>query len=727
MRVATVAPGDNSSATRRASDNTQMQADRLIQAIIASDNQAADDLLLEALRVGDAGERATLLDALAARATPRGLTGVLAQLQDLPAALQSRAVTLLKNEHAVLRTATRSTSREVKLAAMRVITQGRQGKLAYLLSENLRESDEAIAKAACDALVSLARWVTDAARAMAAISHDGSAADAGATAHRPDRIDDQGPRIAPASGGVTDGDEPYPLPHPQPHPWRVNAADATDTPLPPGLASADLPAGRADLTARYAEVMSQRPEIESAVARAMDVVRTRHAPDVLRAALLLCDWAGSRTLAILKTNRHGGHATMVRRLQQPPAADHVEAFLLGASHGHLRANFGVAFSHITDVRVLDRLLGRTHWLADHQLQLCMKQVTRGLWWNEADLARDLDRRPPRDAVKVAQWVSASGIHDALGDTARTRLLGRLGGSVVARLALLRQTLDRPREASSTCLATMLGDPDERLARIAARELIRRKRPADQQVLLRQMSGAAPSVRRIIGRSLGRAGFEQFFQSFDRMNRLTRRRAGAAMLKLLPDGLERLTRKIEGGGAAQRVRALQIADELDQTGVLAGVIVAACAAADGRVRSKAVRLLGRVNTPDAARALSASLGDADARVRSNAIEAACDRPDAAELRPVLHPRARAGQHRERATAIRALHRLGDTDQRQPLRQLIGHPHPAERIAGMWALRQTGTWSLLGEVAQLARADPDAGARRYALTMIKAVSDRVDAAA
>src|SRR5207253_5191923 len=88
-------------------------------------------------------------------------------------------------------------------------------------------------------------------------------------------------------------------------------------------------------TGIYAELMEQRPEIEAAVARALNVHRGRHGQDLLRAALLLCDWPGSKTLAILHTAKHGGQSPMVRRLQQPPASEHVEAFLLGASHGGL--------------------------------------------------------------------------------------------------------------------------------------------------------------------------------------------------------------------------------------------------------------------------------------------------------------------------------------------------------------------------------------------------------
>jgi len=49
---------------------------------------------------------------------------------------------------------------------------------------------------------------------------------------------------------------------------------------------------------------------------------------------------------------------MVRRLQQPPGSENVDAFLLGASHGQLRSQFGVAFAHIEEPPSSMRSFGR---------------------------------------------------------------------------------------------------------------------------------------------------------------------------------------------------------------------------------------------------------------------------------------------------------------------------------------------------------------------------------
>src|SRR5207249_11378213 len=113
----------------------------------------------------------------------------------------------------------------------------------------------------------------------------------------------------------------------------------------------------------------------------------------------------------------------------------------------------------------------------------------------------------------------------------------------SRLRLLRIAAARKRGASVRLLKSMLADVDERIVRMAAREIIRR-RPSDyENTLLQLMTTAPESVRKVISRSIGQVGFEHFWQRFDRMDHNTRRQAGRAMLKLLPDALARLSRRL----------------------------------------------------------------------------------------------------------------------------------------------------------------------------------------
>src|SRR4051794_872454 len=156
----------SSSHASRKSDNEQVTHDRLIAALVQSKNEAADDALLEALRLGNEPERAVALDALFQRETVHGLSGVIGQFDELPEAMQADILKNIKTLHHALRAAGRSDRTELRLAAMRMIALGRQGKLAYVLSENLHEPEEARSKAAVEALVALARWVATEVRAL---------------------------------------------------------------------------------------------------------------------------------------------------------------------------------------------------------------------------------------------------------------------------------------------------------------------------------------------------------------------------------------------------------------------------------------------------------------------------------------------------------------------------------------------------------------------------------
>lgn len=627
--------------------------DRLIQALVQSANEAADELLLEALRLGSDQEKSMALDALIRRETITGLSGVIELYDRLSQPLQLTILENAKAFHHALRESGRSENRQRRVAALKLIALGRQGKLAYVLSENMHDADEQVSKAAVDAIVGLARWV-------ASETH---------------RLQGQETRGKGSGGGEA---------------------------------------------AIYRQLMENRPEIESAVARAMDVHRGKHGQELLRAALLLCDWPGSKTLAILQTTKHGGQSPMIRRLQQPPAAEHVEAFLLGASHAQLRSHFGVAFSHIVEAPVLDALLRKTHWLKDHQLQLCMHQVTRGAWWGEPELLHDIERRPPSDAAKIAEWLCVSGMHDVMQDERMEKLRLHAKEDFSARLRLLRLAASRPRGASVQLLRQFLSDPDERLIRMAAREIIRRRPLEYENMLLQLMTGAPESVRRVVSRAIGHVGFDHFWQRFDRMDRTTRRQAGKAMLKLLPDGVQRLGRKLHQGPIDQRIKALQIVHELSLVESLRHAVVPLCSHPNARVRSKAVSVLGEDRTVPPELIVERLMNDSDARVRANAIEVLETR-HRTEFVPLLAQRARSSHNRERANAIKALHKMKVGTASSQLLNMLRDPRSEHRISALWALRQIGFWQLLNEVAKLAKSDENLRVRRYALGVLKNVAE------
>ncbi len=636
--------------------------EQLLQALVASKNEAADDVLLEGLRLGVEVEKAVMLDALMSRKTTRGLSGVISYYENLPPRLQGHVLRHIKIFHHALRESGRSDRPELRLASMRLIALGREGKLAYVISENLHDSQEELSKAAVEAILSLAKWVSDTTR---------------------------------------DLQDHYP-------------------PFEDGPAVEGSPA--AVFATRFREIMEQRPEIETAVARALDVHRGKQTQELLRASLLLADSPRSKTLAILQTTKHGGQSMMVRRLQQPPNAETVDAFLLGATHGQLRLHFGTVFSHITEPPVLSAILRKTHWLKDHQLQLCMHQVTRGAWWQEVDLIRDIQNRPGPEAAIIGEWLAVSGSHDLMQDERHDAPGGTLQDRLRGAAAVAAHCLAAQRGSSVQFLRVMLSDADERLMRLAAREIVRRRPPEADNMLLQLMTNAPESVRRVISRSIGQAGFEHFWARYDRLDRATRKQAGKAMMKLLPDAVQRLSRRLAAGPVEQRIKALQMTQELDLADQLREPLAALASHPHPKVRSKAVTVLGDMETASIEVLMDRALSDPDSRVRANAVEILEMRP-AVQFVPLLMERAKNSHNRERANAIKALHRMKVGNVGPQLIEMLHDQRAEHRISAMWALKQMGWWKLLQEVGQLAKEDNNLRVRRYAVGVLKGVADMV----
>jgi HEAT repeat protein len=671
--------------------------DRLIHALVNTENEAADLVLLQAVRMGNPSEQNVALDALIERNTSYGLRGVVGGFDSYPRPLQERILGQIKQFHHVLGECGRSSEAALRLAAIELIALGRQGKLAYVLSENLHESDDTYSKAACEAIVALARWVAMETRRL-------------------QRRQDAQPWGHGDAGTEAQGEK--------------GRTRERETGTEQDLAASEFQDGAADDWQIYEELIAQRPEIEAAVARAINLHRGKHAQDLLRAALLLADWAGSKTLAILQTARHGGQSAMIRRLQQPPASEHVEAYLLAGARGNLRAHFASVFSRIDEAPVLDAMLRRTYWLKDNQLQTSMHQVSRGVWWEPAELARDLERRDCVEASLIGQWLAVSGIHDieqderlaVLLDHANKAAVAAPQASLSARLRLLRTGMQRKRGASVRLIRTLLSDPDERIVRMAAREIVRR-RPADfENMLLKLMAGAPASVRAVVGRAIGQAGFEQYWQRFDKLDKATRQQAGKAMLKLLPDAQQRLQRRAISGPPEQRVKAMQIAQELGIAQALQQVLSQLCADPSARVRSKATSVLGQIPGASTGPLIDRLVNDADPRVRANAIEILESRPDQ-KVVELLAERALAANGRERANAIKALCRMKVSTASRQLLAMLRDDRPEHRISALWVLRQIGWWQLVNEVGQLAKADQNIRVRRYALGVLKAVAELV----
>ena len=116
--------------------------DRLVQALIAAKNDAADDCLLDALRFGSESEKQVCLDALIRRGTERGLGGVIAQYDKLPEALQTSVLGDIRKFHHAIRECGRSDDQATRLQALAtgILVNGRSVSSGE--GVNLSDNDE---------------------------------------------------------------------------------------------------------------------------------------------------------------------------------------------------------------------------------------------------------------------------------------------------------------------------------------------------------------------------------------------------------------------------------------------------------------------------------------------------------------------------------------------------------------------------------------------------------
>jgi HEAT repeat protein len=633
--------------------------DDLLRALIASKNEAADDVLVDALRIGTPGEQLVVLGAILARKNSRSMAGVIELFDRLPEPTQQQVLSNAGSFHTAIREAGRGENTAQRLAAIRFIATARQGKLAYVLSENLHAGNEAFAKSAANALAEMARWI---ARSIQALQ----------------------------TGAISE------------------TTNASAEPGQPTIASL-----------LYAQIIENRPEIEAAIVRALELHRGALQQELLHAALLLCDHSQASAMRVLGTSRHGGQGVMIRRIQQTPEADHVPAFLLGATHGNLRSHFGVAFSKIDTPVVLDAILRKSHWLPDAQLQLCTRQIHQGAWWGDTDLNAELARRGSGDAALIAQWIGASGATDQFQDQKLGRVLDACGDNFTARLRVFRVAASSPQGTSVELLKRFLRDPDERIARMSVREIIRRRPPEFGNLLLPLMTDAPDSVRRVVSRAIGQQGFETFWQRYDHLDKSARKAAGKAMLKLLPDATARLARRMSNGTIEQRVKALGMARDLGLVELMKASVLPLCAHPNPRVRSKAVTVLSAIGAQAVDVLIEKVVNDTDPRVRANAIEV-MEARGSVKFVPLLAERAHQGANRERANAIKALHSMKVGTAAGQLLQMLRDDRAEHRISAMWALRKVGWWRMLAEIARLAREDENLRVRQYAMNVLQSAA-------
>jgi HEAT repeat protein len=163
------------------------------------------------------------------------------------------------------------------------------------------------------------------------------------------------------------------------------------------------------------------------------------------------------------------------------------------------------------------------------------------------------------------------------------------------------------------------------------------------------------------------------------------------------------------------RILQILAEISDGTRILPSLMRLLRNANPYLRSKAVLLIGRGS--HSVKWVRHRLGEADARVRANAVEALWG-VDSAEARELLRFAASDGNNRVAGNALLGLYWLGDCTVIAELVKMAGHASSSFRLSAAWAMGETGD-PRFSEVLGKMLADANAGVRKRAFAAVSQI--------
>ena len=205
-------------------------------------------------------------------------------------------------------------------------------------------------------------------------------------------------------------------------------------------------------------------------------------------------------------------------------------------------------------------------------------------------------------------------------------------------------------------------------------------------------------------------FQNFVNSFDTMGK-TERDTAIAEFQTRGVLVKELKRALADQEPDIVLRTAKVVEYIGCQKDVSGELVYLTKHFDGRVRSAAVRQLGKAGAYDAMKTLFDALSDRDRRVLANAIEALETTGNKQILR-ILEPLMKHPDNRVRANAAKAAWTLGSQAGLDCLLEMLKNPKPNMRLSGLWGVRQVGAKGQMQAIRDMAKNDPDERVRKAA---------------
>ncbi len=359
-------------------------------------------------------------------------------------------------------------------------------------------------------------------------------------------------------------------------------------------------------------------------------------------------------------------------------------------------------------------------------QYGLAEVRRLLW-----LERNpglIRRLAPGQQISAMAIISAAAIDERLKLLVAQDLL--LSGTREAQRIALECLMASGGDETTDTLRQVLAWDDEEFTEAALVELLRRSPPDLPALVVQQLTSRSPRVRQLAAQHAASYSFERYWQAFDDLPPDARVSAGRAVLKLVPDFVDRLVRKLEEGRSDEILRALQAADDLNLLKSLSSTLLRLERHHSQSVRAAAAGALGKLGTQQQTQAevdqTPASQPQASSQQQPGP-DAAVSSEHATDSRlGELERMLSAPETVARAGAVRQLLRTQIVPATAILIELLTDDDVSRRRCGLELVKQTRLADMMACVLGMARHESDPSLREQAQNVADIVRQGLQAA-
>ncbi len=449
------------------------------------------------------------------------------------------------------------------------------------------------------------------------------------------------------------------------------------------------------------------------LAEALRVVVRRWENHFQPKALVAALWMGDRVEpALLKKLQEPRTriAHMLNELLESASDPRLAGFVLRAlAIPELRQAAAHAISRAHDTDFLRAVFNECWLLGDARIEHGCRWIRSAAWRHEAlGLLFELDESVVGGAVRFLTAIG--GQQDQQNDLARA-LMGSSREEV--RRAVVWQLVADRSDAAGDLLTVVAARPGDAVARMAARELGRRRVSEDggSKAAAAQRKAASPESDL----------FEQCWERFDAICSEEPSRAADAIREDFPNIIPVLRNKLASCEVLGRARALRLASALGVVDELEESVQRLAHDPEPVVRSLAVRMLARIPGLTTQRLLRAAVNDPDERVQANAIEA-LDELDTDDRISFTAPKLASSNSRVRANAIKSLLRVELSQAGETLLDMLDDSSADHRLSALWVIERLRLQAVLHRLRKLALEDPNRRVRQRARRVFDNMSPR-----